>query len=59
MDPSGALLGHAPVLQCLAALPPGTTATAALVAVRATVAAFVGAAGASDDLTALTVRWTA
>jgi serine phosphatase RsbU (regulator of sigma subunit)/CHASE2 domain-containing sensor protein len=58
MNRDGALLGHEPVLQCLAALPAGTTAHDALAAVRGTVARFVGGADPSDDLTALTVRWT-
>jgi len=57
MDRSGALLGHAPVRDCLATLAPGADARAALAAVRATVARFVDGAEPSDDLTTLTVRW--
>ncbi|MBV8168154.1 MAG: CHASE2 domain-containing protein [Alphaproteobacteria bacterium] len=57
MDRDGALLGHAPVLACLQALPAGARATDALAALRGAVAAFVGDAEPSDDLTAVTVRW--
>jgi len=58
MDPGGGFLGHAPVSDCLAALSPGADARTALAAVRATVARFVAGAEPSDDLTALTVRWS-
>jgi serine phosphatase RsbU (regulator of sigma subunit) len=58
MDRAGALLGHGAVRACLAALPPGADAAAALAALRATVARFVAGAEPSDDLTALVVRWT-
>jgi serine phosphatase RsbU (regulator of sigma subunit)/CHASE2 domain-containing sensor protein len=58
MNPAGALLGHQPVIDCLAALPADTGASDALAALRATVARFVASAEASDDLTMLTVRWT-
>jgi len=57
MNPAGALLGHDPVLTCLAELPRGAGAAAALASLRDAVARFVGAADPSDDLTALTVRW--
>jgi serine phosphatase RsbU (regulator of sigma subunit) len=58
MNRDGALLGHPPVLACLQALPAGTTASAALAALRGSVARFVRDAEPSDDLTAVTVRWT-
>jgi serine phosphatase RsbU (regulator of sigma subunit) len=57
MNRDDALLGHAPVLACLAALPQRATAHDALAALRAAVAGFVGDAEPSDDLTAVTVRW--
>ena len=57
MNPAGALLGHAPVLACLAALPADSGAAPALAALRATVARFVTDAEPSDDLTVLILRW--
>jgi serine phosphatase RsbU (regulator of sigma subunit) len=57
MNPEAQLLGRVPVANCLAGLPRDAGASAALAALRAAVAAFVGTAEPSDDLTALTVRW--
>jgi len=57
MNPAGALLGHGPVNDCLAALPAGSGAADALAALRATVARFVADAEPSDDLTVLALRW--
>jgi adenylate cyclase len=56
-SPEGALLGRAPVLAGLAALPRDAGAPAALAALRDAVRRFVADAEPSDDLTALTVRW--
>ena len=56
-DLAGALYGKQRLTQALQPLPPSATAQDTLAAVRADVAAFIGAAEPSDDLTVLVIRW--
>jgi serine phosphatase RsbU (regulator of sigma subunit) len=57
MNAAGALMGPARTAEALAALPPDAGARQAIDALRDAVAAFVGEAEPSDDLTLVAVRW--